>query len=116
MIRRLRLLALALAAAVLASPALGASFDCARARASDERAVCADRALNDADVRVAQLFGIVGHFLAMGARGAEIDAQHAWLAERRRCGANRACLRRLYARREAELNRILERAYTLGPL
>lgn len=116
MIRCFRLIGLALAAASLAAPALAASFDCARARGPDERAICADRALNDADVRLAQLFGIVRHFLAMGARGAEIDAQHAWLAERRRCGANRPCLRRLYARREAELTRILERAYTLGPL
>lgn len=107
---------LALAASLFAAPALAASFDCARARTADERAVCADRALNDADVRVAQLYGITRHFLAMGARGAEIDAQRAWLAERRRCGARRVCLRRLYARREAELNRILERAYTLGPL
>lgn len=116
MTSRFRVLGLVLAAAALAGPAAAASFDCANARRADERAVCADRALNDADVRVGQLYDIARHFLAMGARGAEIDAQRAWLGERRRCGASRACLKRIYARREAELTRILDRAYALGPL
>lgn len=114
--RPIRPAAIALALACIAGPAAAASFDCARARAPDERAVCADRALNDADVRVAQLYTIARHFLAMGGRGAETDAQRQWLADRRRCGRDRPCLKRLYARREAELQRILDRAYRLGPL
>ena len=33
-----------------ATPVAAASFDCAKAKAPDEKAICATRALNDADV------------------------------------------------------------------
>ena len=88
-----------LLAATIGAGANAASFDCARARLPDERAICADRALNDQDVRMALLLDVVGHGQIMGANGAMRDDQRAWLAERRACRADRACLRRVYATR-----------------
>lgn len=107
------LIGLVLAAAP--SAALAASFDCNRARAPDEKAVCASRPLNDKDVRMALLYDINRKTLAMGGRGALEDAQQQWLRERRACGARRACLDRAYDRRLDELQRGLERIYRNGP-
>lgn len=104
------LLALALPVAAQA-----ASFDCGRARAPDEKAVCADRPLNDKDVRMSVLYEVNKRTLAMGGRGALMDAQQRWLRDRRSCAANRACLTRAYDRRLGELERGLERIYRNGP-
>lgn len=112
----MRLLPIALALAlVLPAVAQAASFDCGRARAPDEKAVCADRSLNDKDVRMSVLYEVNKRTLAMGGRGALIDAQQQWLRDRRGCGANRACLTRAYDRRLGELERGLERIYRNGP-
>ena len=115
---RLVLTALALSLAVpVAAPTVSwaASFDCNRARAPDEKAVCANLPLNDKDVRMAVLYDVNKRTLAMGGRGALMDAQQQWLRDRRSCGANRACLNRAYDRRLAELERGLERIYRNGP-
>ena len=80
-----------------------ASFDCVRAKAPDERAICADRALNDQDVRMATMFGFLRGVHAMGAAGAMGDRQREWLAQRGHCRADRACLARAYRTRIAEL-------------
>jgi uncharacterized protein len=110
-------LALALALPVAAAPTLSraASFDCNRARAPDEKAVCASTALNDKDVKMSVLYEVNRRTLAMGGRGALIDAQQQWLRDRRGCGANRACLNRVYDRRLGELERSMERIYRNGP-
>ena len=86
----------------LASPA--ASFDCDRARTSDERAICASPALNDQDVRMATLLSVLGRFQLMGGNGAMRDDQRVWLARRHDCGANRACIARHYATRVKDLD------------
>ncbi|MFZ4605411.1 MAG: lysozyme inhibitor LprI family protein [Caulobacter sp.] len=114
---RIRLFAAVLAAGFLgAGAASAASFDCNKARTPDEKAICADRALNDQDVRMAQLYDIVRHLVAMGGRGAIMDDQTVWLKARRTCGANRACIGRAYTRRIAQLNSVLEtRVYPNGP-
>ncbi len=111
--RRTRLLA----ALVLLVPvaAHAASFDCAKARAADEKAICRHRALEDADVRMATMFELESHLLAMGGRGALQDAQVAWLKQRRRCGADVACLTRSYDRRLAELQRVFDDIASRGP-
>jgi uncharacterized protein len=111
---RLLLTALAL---TFALPAAGhaASFDCGRARAPDEKAICANTALNDKDVKMSVLYDINKRTLAMGGRGAMQDAQQEWLRDRRKCGANRACLNRAYDRRLDELERSMERIYRNGP-
>lgn len=109
-------LALALAAGTAApASAWAASFDCDKARSPDEKAICANRALNDKDVRMAVLYDVNRHTLAMGGRGALQDAQQQWLRDRRNCGAQRACLGRAYDRRLGELERGLERIYSNGP-
>jgi len=97
--------AVSLAVAVLAGAgaAHAASFDCAHARAADERAVCADRGLNDQDVRMTVMFDFLRGLHAMGVAGAMRDEQRAWLARRHACGGDRACLSRLYAGRVHEL-------------
>jgi uncharacterized protein len=66
---RLILTALALAFAVPVA-AQAASFDCGRARAPDEKAVCANTALNDKDVKMSVLYEVNKRTLAMGGRGA----------------------------------------------
>lgn len=114
---RVRLFAAILAAGFLgAGAASAASFDCNRARTPDEKAICADRALNDQDVRMDQLYDIVRHLVPMGTRGAIMDEQSRWLRARHTCGANRACIGRAYVKRIAQLNRVLEtRVYPNGP-
>ncbi len=111
----MRRLITALVLAAAATPAAAASFDCGKARAADERAICANRALNDQDVRVDQLYGITRHLVPMGGRGAIMDDQRAWLKSRHACGANQACLARSYDRRLGELNQVMERVYRQGP-
>jgi hypothetical protein len=39
---------------LVADSAVAASFDCARAKAADEKAVCANRSLNDLDVTMGE--------------------------------------------------------------
>lgn len=111
------LFAAALAGAlVTAGAASAASFDCQKARAPDEKAICATLSLNDQDVRMSQLYDIVRKLVPMGSRGAIMDDQAAWLRDRRRCGGDRACLTRSYARRISQLNAVLEeRVYPNGP-
>ncbi len=106
---------LALTASLLAAGAQAASFNCERARTPDELTICATLKLNDQDVRMAQLYDIAQHLVAMGGRAAIQDDQQAWLKTRRACGADRTCLARAYTRRIAALNKVLERVYSQGP-
>jgi uncharacterized protein len=99
-----------------AAPAAAASFDCARAASLDEKAVCADRGLNDRDVRMALLFALDQRFLPMGGRDTLRRDQSAWLRGRRTCNADRLCLRRRYDARIAVLQAVIdERVYPQGP-
>jgi uncharacterized protein len=111
----MKMLLTALALAFVAGSANAASFDCNRARAPDEKAICANLALNDKDVRMAVLYDINRKTLAMGGRGALEDQQRQWLRDRRGCGAQRACLNRSYDRRLGDLERSMERIYSNGP-
>ena len=113
--RRLILALVLTAASAAALPAAAASFDCRKARAADERAICANRDLNDQDVRMDQLYGITRRLVPMGGRDAIMDQQRAWLKARRTCGANRACLARSYEQRLRELNTVMDRVYSQGP-
>jgi uncharacterized protein len=100
----------------LSGHASAASFDCGKARAPDERAICADRALNDRDVRMALLYQLDRRFLAMGGRGALMDQQQLFLRQRSACGAKTACLKTLYDRRIADLRAIIDKqVYPRGP-
>ena len=108
-------LAASLAPALAPALAQAASFDCAKARTADEKAICANRSLNDKDVRMAQLYEINRKTLAMGGRGALEDRQREWLRDRRTCGGRRVCLNRSYDQRLGELERGLDRIYRAGP-
>jgi uncharacterized protein len=79
-----------------APPARAASFECDKAAAEDEKAICADRTLNDQDVRMAVYLEALGALQLMGANGAMRDDQWKWLVRRLHCGANRECLASLY--------------------
>lgn len=107
-------IALVLAAAA-AGPARAASFPCAKAGAPDEKAVCEDLALNDLDVEMAVRFEILKDLLTMGGRGKLRDDQEAWLAERRTCGADTACLQQAYAARLKTLRAVFSEFAKQGP-
>lgn len=97
------------------APASAASFDCSQAREPDDIAICNDRELNDMDVRMTTLLDIAKGFVLMGERGALQDDQRNWLADRRRCGADVACLRRSYRKRIGELEAELQDIRARGP-
>ncbi|GJE43094.1 lysozyme inhibitor LprI family protein [Methylobacterium soli] len=107
-------IALVLAAAGAGS-AQAASFPCAKAEAPDERAVCANLPLNDLDVEMAVRFEILKDLLPMGGRGKLRDDQEAWLAERRSCGADTACLRQAYETRLKTLRAVFSEFAKQGP-
>lgn len=113
------LLALPLLAVIFTCAGLtavqAASFDCARAQAADEKAVCASMALSDLDVRMATLFEVASHLVAMGQRGLLQDDQRAFLKERASCGADAACLAGAYDARIRAINRVLQSIYSRGP-
>jgi uncharacterized protein len=102
-------------AAFTALPASAASFRCARAKLADEKAICADRKLNDLDVELAVRLEVLKHLVPMGTRGALMDDQQSWLAARRECGGDRNCLTRRYADRLEEINGGLQKVYGRGP-
>ena len=83
---------------------VAASFDCdAKELKPDEKAICDNRALNDADVRMATTFELLSGLLAMGSRGTLQDEQTAWLKKRQECGADAACLKAAYEERLKQL-------------
>ncbi|MCB5205083.1 hypothetical protein LH464_21690 [Neorhizobium sp. T786] len=89
----------------LADVSSAASFDCERAElAADEKAICDNRALNDADVKMVTTFDLLSGLLAMGARGTMQDDQTAWLSKRQACGADVDCIRAAYDERMKQLN------------
>lgn len=86
------------------APVHAASFDCDAANVlADEKAICDNRALNDADVKMVTTFDLLSGLVAMGARGALKDEQSAWLKKRQACGADAACLKTAYDERIKQL-------------
>jgi uncharacterized protein len=91
-----------------------ASFPCAKAATPTEQAICADAQLSRLDEQLAEAYRAAAAVL-----GATLEcqpgkpsetavqplraSQRAWIAERDRCGRDRACLRRHYERRLAVL-------------
>lgn len=98
-------------AAMFASPAEAASFDCARARAADEIAVCRSLELSALDSEMGGLWYAYSRIpMLMGGRSARADAAQAFLERRARCGRNLACLRAAYRDRIAVLRRGIDGA------
>ncbi len=96
-------------------PTQGASFDCSKAETMDEKAICGDRQLNDADVEMSVLYTQLKPLLGMGARGDLEDEQAAWLKRRASCGGDRACLGKAYGDRVRQLSRGFEVLSKRGP-
>jgi uncharacterized protein len=89
---------------VLAMPAHAASFDCAKAVAADEVAVCRDGTTSALDSEMGGLFYAFEKVpMLMGANGARQDDAEAFLKTRAACGADITCLRRAYTARIAVL-------------
>ncbi|MGE8189612.1 lysozyme inhibitor LprI family protein [Pseudomonas sp. NPDC086278] len=117
MFKKKLLAALFCCAALSATPSTyAASFDCNQAKAVDEKTVCANRALNDLDVKMAVLYSLDRKFLPMGGRDDLISQQQDWLKSRASCGANVSCLTDSYERRIQVLQKIIDtRVVTKGP-
>jgi len=96
-------------------PTQAASFACSKAETMDEKATCADRQLNDADVEMSVLYTQLKPLLGMGARGDLEDEQAAWLKRRAGCGGDRACLGEDYEDRVRQLRRGFEVLSKRGP-
>jgi uncharacterized protein len=85
---------------LVAAPAQAASFDCSKATAADEMAVCRDGVTSALDSEMGGLFYAYDKVpMLMGSNGARHDDAEAFLAERAKCGADITCLRRAYTRR-----------------
>ncbi len=94
------LLALAGLAAGGGDRAGAASFDCTKARAPDEIAVCASPKLSELDTELGALWFTYSRLpMLMGASGNRRDEARAFLAARAACGSDSACLTRAYGAR-----------------
>ena len=82
-----------MAAALLAVAATGTmagpSFDCAKAAADDEKAICASPVLSDLDQRLADAYGTLRKALGDGVAR---KVQGPFLRQRHACGADEICL------------------------
>ncbi|PHM68607.1 lysozyme inhibitor LprI family protein [Xenorhabdus sp. KJ12.1] len=89
----------------LLSPlSLAASFDCAKAKSPDEKAICASQKLNDLDVEMSVKYHFLHGLFAMGVSGEMYNSQQAWLKQRQQCGANISCLTNSYRQRINQLD------------
>ncbi|BBA33557.1 hypothetical protein sS8_1599 [Methylocaldum marinum] len=81
-----------------------ASFDCAKARATVEKLICADTDLSRQDQRLSEVYGKAAERLAEDkTRLKQLgDEQKAWLRQRGRC-TDMACLKQVYRTRISEL-------------
>ena len=96
---------------LFAGNADAASFNCAKAKQPDEKAICKSRALSELDVQMATLYGVRMQLpMLMGSRGAAQDEAHEFLATRATCGSDAACLTVAYQQRIAALQQILDAA------
>jgi uncharacterized protein len=90
-------------------------INCAKARFSDERAICKNTLLIQMDAQMSTMYDIILGLVPMGTRDALKDEQVQWLINRRACRADRACLREFYEFRIDELDRYIDRARRQGP-
>lgn len=102
------IVAAAMTTTALASPVEAASFDCTKAKAPDEIAVCANPDLSALDSEMGGLWFAYSQLpFLMGMSGNRRDEAHAFLQARAACGANVACLTTAYQQRIATLKQQL---------
>ena len=88
------------------APARAAGFDCARATKADEIAICRTPSLSALDSEMSGLWYAYSRVpMLMGGNGDRGDEARAFLARRRACGANIACLTAAYRARIEALHR-----------
>lgn len=100
---------------LMVGPVAAASFDCSSAKATDEKAICANCGLQQLDVKLSTLYGVLTKLVAMGQRGDIQEAQRAWLSRRALCGSDAGCIRQAYEARIQELEAGLSSIYSRGP-
>ncbi len=98
-----------------ASNAHAASFDCTKAKTADEKTICRNQSLSDADVKMATMFQMNTRLVMMGARGNMQDRQREWLAQRNSCKGSFTCLTAAYAKRIRELQADFDGIASRGP-
>lgn len=95
--------------AAMSLPAQAASFDCDKPElAADEIAICANRDLNDMDVKMVTTFELITGLMPMGSRGVVQDEQVEWLSKRQACKADLTCLRAAYTERLTQLKSVYD--------
>lgn len=83
-----------------APPAPAASFDCSKAHAAAEIAICRHRELSELDTEMGALWFTYRQLpFLMGMSGVRRDEANAFLRKRAACGARVPCLRKLYRAR-----------------
>ena len=86
------------------SPALGASFDCARAGTAVEKTICGDAELSSLDEHLGRYYAVALEQAGAGAACLKSD-QRRWMNTiRNSCGADALCLSAAYLQRLAALD------------
>ncbi|MEO0858991.1 MAG: hypothetical protein AAFY65_00155 [Pseudomonadota bacterium] len=93
----------------------GPSYECANARLATEIAVCGDRGLSAADLKMATLYRQVFRATPDRERRDFRDEQLLWQRWRNSCAANVNCLARRYQDRIDDFNVALGRPVSSGP-
>jgi uncharacterized protein len=92
-----------------------APLDCANAASPTEKTICSHYGLGQSEARMATLYQWSTAFVGMGQRGDMLDAQRDFLKRREQCGADVACLRRIYETRIGQLQSVMEQVRARGP-
>jgi uncharacterized protein len=90
-------------------------INCAKAVTPNEKTICSDTTLIQADARMDTLYNISLHFVATGTRGDLQDQQPIWISQREACGTNKTCTRAAYKKRTAVFEAIIKHVATFGP-
>ncbi|MBC8953349.1 lysozyme inhibitor LprI family protein [Xenorhabdus sp. PB62.4] len=93
---------------ILSPLSFAASFDCAKAKAPDEKAICSNPKLNDLDVEMSVKYHFLKGLFAMGVSGDMYDDQTAWLKQRQKCKGDTACLLQSYHQRINQLDTLYD--------
>ena len=83
-------------------PAATPSFDCLKARAAEERAICASQTLSRLDSELANRYRAWLDSHSGAAAGVSQRHQKEFLAARKKCGANTSCMEEIYRQRIAD--------------
>lgn len=95
--------------------AQAASFRCELAKTKTEVKICANRSLNDADVKMATTYQILIRLVPMGNRNIIQEEQVKWLHLRNQCQGSFRCLQCQYLLRQQALELHMNRIYQQGP-